>query len=276
MKNQLDSLSRRVESQAASFVAATRLDADARDSHPVPVPVPVPAKDFVPKDRPHCSSEQTSVTTTQCFYGPTSPDFSLNFAQIRVRQTSSSSDAVYYQQLQLACMGIEPALVDAMSDEGEVGDPLTPALVGGRGNLRSLMGFRSLINYKEALRLLALYQDIVGDFHPFVNLDTLVAKTRAWYLGSTETAGLGQDFCSGGLTELALEGDLLTYNLVLAIALHADAESRNSDIEAIIWKNCREAVNSRLISQTTGMQHVIIVLLKVSGLPAYLLVVNSC
>ncbi|KAH6968122.1 hypothetical protein DER45DRAFT_638427 [Fusarium avenaceum] len=264
MKNQLDSLSRRVESQAASFAAAARLDADDRDSHPLPEPdpAPAPAKDFVPKDRPHRSLEQTSVTTTQCFYGPTSPDFSLNFAQIRVRQTCSSSDAVYHKQLQLASIGTEPAVVDAMSDEGEVGDPLTPALVGGHGYPRSLMGFRSLINYKEALRLLALYQDIVGDFHPFVNLDRLVAKTRAWYLGSTETPRLGQDTGSGGSTKLSLEEDLLTYNLVLSIALHADTESRNSGVEAIIWKTCRAAVNNQLISQTTGMQHVIIVLLK--------------
>ncbi|KAG7423146.1 Activator of stress genes 1 [Fusarium oxysporum f. sp. raphani] len=250
VKNQLDSLSRRVESQAASFAAAARPGGDRRgDSHRIL------ARESISEDRHRRSFEQTSVVTTQCFYGPTSPDYSLNIAQIRVRQTGSSSDVVYHRQLQLASIDSEPAVANGTVDEGDIRELPTPFL-GERGSSMHLMAFRALINYREALRLLALYQDIVGDFHPFVNLDKLVARTRAWYVGEP------QDMDSDRTGELSLEEDLITYNLVLAIALHADPESRNSDVEAIIWRNCKADVNSRLISRTTGTQHVVIVLLK--------------
>lgn len=271
VKDQLDSLSRRVESQqAASFATAARLGG-GDDSRPVQ------ARESVSEDRHRRSFEQTSVVTTQCFYGPTSPDYSLNIAQMRVRQTGSSSDAVYNRQLKLASIHSEPTPVDITADEGKVRESPTPVLSCERANLMHLMGFRALINYREALRLLALYQDIVGDFHPFVNVDNLVARTRTWYIGSPGSPSLGlQDCDSDHIARLSLEEDLITYNLVLAIALHADAKFRNSDVEANIWKNCKAAINSRLISRTTGIQHVTIVLLKVRKLLNRFIVLSSC
>ncbi|OBS17114.1 hypothetical protein FPOA_12388 [Fusarium poae] len=257
VKDQLDSLSRRVESQqAASFATASRLGGGDNSR-------PVQAGESVSEDRHRRSFEQTSVITTQCFYGPTSPDYSLNIAQMRVRQTGSSSDAVYHRQLKLASIHSEPTPVDITADEGKVRESPTPVLSCERANLMHLMGFRALINYREALRLLALYQDIVGDFHPFVNVDNLVARTRTWYIGSPGSPSLRlQDCDSDHIARLSLEEDLITYNLVLAIALHADAKFRNSDVEATIWKNCKAAINGRLITRTTGIQHVTIVLLK--------------
>ncbi|PNP86007.1 hypothetical protein FNYG_01063 [Fusarium nygamai] len=255
MKNQLDSLSRRVESQAATFATATRQNEDRRDRSCLVLP-----RESVLNGHQRRSLEQKSVMATQCFYGPTSPDYSLNIAQIRVRQPDSSSDVVYHKQLQLASIDNEPAIADGTTDEREATESPTPAAVGERCIPMHLIGFRALINYREALRLLASFQDIVGDFHPFVNLDSLVARTRAWYVGSPSLEL--QQFGSDRTARLSLEEDLITYNLVLAIALHADAEPRSSDIESIIWNNCKETVNSRLTSRTTGMQHVIIVLLK--------------
>ncbi|KAF5612106.1 Zn(2)-C6 fungal-type DNA-binding domain protein [Fusarium sp. NRRL 25303] len=114
-KNQVEGLSCRVERRAASFTAGIKLGGYGNHSDSL-------RRESAPYIDHSSLLKKTPTATAKCFYGPTSPEYSLNVAQIRAQQTGSSHDHLSYRQLQLACIGIEPALTEnAPSDDASEG-----------------------------------------------------------------------------------------------------------------------------------------------------------
>ncbi|KAH7015776.1 hypothetical protein EDB80DRAFT_761663 [Ilyonectria destructans] len=209
------------------------------------------------------SDGQPHRQASQRFYGPTSPDYSLNMAQMKIREGSSSTSPS--QRPQLASIEDEEASDDDSGIAGVDGggrskDPLPPR--NRRDNLQ-LQRFRSLMNLQEAARLLFVYQEVVGEYHPMVNLDDLMCKTRVWYTGEAPAHSDPRDYSPRRPVPGSDENDLLILNLALAIALRAEStlSSGNSDIEGILQSSFQDIVNAKVVSPASSIKDVKIILL---------------
>ncbi|RSL38636.1 hypothetical protein CEP53_014704, partial [Fusarium sp. AF-6] len=146
------------------------------------------------------------------------------------------------------------------SDEDEVTDAPSPAMpprLLDRESLGRLLQFRSFLDLQEASRLLHVYEEVVGDLHPLIDLDETIARARSCY-ADPESAVWD---VSAGKAGAASDDNLLILNLALAIALRADSNPESSSVE-ILLRNCfQDAVNSNLGTAPHSIRHVTMVLL---------------
>lgn len=124
------------------------------------------------------------------------------------------------------------------------------------------------MNLQEAARLLFVYQEVVGEYHPMVNLDDLMCKTRVWYTGEASAHSDPRDYSPGRPVSDSDENDLLILNLTLAIALRAEStlSSGNSYIEGILQSSFQDIVNAKVVSPASSIKDVKIILLAVRNL----------
>ncbi|RMJ17553.1 hypothetical protein BHE90_006297 [Fusarium euwallaceae] len=192
--------------------------------------------------------------SAQHFYGPTSPDYSLNVAQLKLRRNSFPGAPLQQRQFQLATIDGDA------SDEDEVTDAPSPAMpprLLDRESLRRLLQFRSFLDLQEAIRLLHVYQEVVGDLHPLIDLDETIARARSCY-ADPESAVWD---VSAGKAGAASDDNLLILNLALAIALRADSNPESSSVEILLRHCFQDAVNSKLGTAPHSIRHVTMVLL---------------
>lgn len=199
--------------------------------------------------------------TGQGFCGPTSPEYSLNVAQMRMGQGKYSTAAG------LGCHG-SPSLDE--SQHSQDGNRLTSPEEDGwaaldpsvRRSLRhSLLRFQTMLPKKEALRLIRVYKEVIGELHPFVDCDRLAEQTEGWY----NWPGGGSSGDKGDDGPLSDEDSLLILNLVLSIALCAESGCQSDDARGL-HKNCLGTINIFLALPVTGLRHVLLTLLVVSVL----------
>ncbi|KAK9438224.1 Zn(2)-C6 fungal-type DNA-binding domain protein [Metarhizium brunneum] len=196
------------------------------------------------------STAHAPPVATQGFYGPTSPDYSLNVAQMKLRQTTLLTTEPHGQQLQLASIDN-----DVASHREHGADN---AGIGGRelGDQFRLLQFRSLFDSQEAMRLLSVYQEVIGEFHPVIDINGLMAQAQRWYAEDNSPWSLSPE---GGGT--SVDQDLVILNLALAIALRAESTSSVSEVERYITENCQGAANARITAPVSSVKQVTIALL---------------
>lgn len=181
------------------------------------------------------------------FCGPTSPDYSLNMAQMHMQQGDSSHR---FTRPRL------PSMDDTQSDDGDSSDGLddgdepSSARISGRA-LEKLTGFRRLLSKQESVRLVYTYQAVFGDFHPIVDMEAMVRQIDAWYEPNKPAAD---------------ESLLLITNLVLAIALCAEPTSE-VDVAKAIYTYCRESIGKKIVCPAPNVTNATILLLVVSCPP---------
>ena len=207
---------------------------------------------------PDPARQQLRGASTQHFYGPTSPDYSLNVAQLKLRRNSLSGLPLQQRQFQLATID------EDASDEEDVADiqdlsPATQPQLLDRDSWGRLLQFRSLLGLQEAIRLLYLYQDVVGDLYPLIDLDEAGSRTRSYY---TDPEPAVWDI-SPGRAEASPDEYPLILNLALAISLRADLNPASSVTENILRNGFQHAVNAKLATTPHSIKHVTIVLLNV-------------
>lgn len=134
---------------------------------------------------------------------------------------------------------------DALNDTGEEGEKLSAR------SQEALLWFRDLLQPKDVVRLLRTYQDVIGDMHPIVDIDSLTQQVGTWSSrpGSERRTPMEED-------------DLMIMNLTLAIALCADPRP-DRDAAKQIFNHCKEALDSKLASSTISVKNVVISLLMV-------------
>ncbi|KAJ9148692.1 Zn(2)-C6 fungal-type DNA-binding domain protein [Pleurostoma richardsiae] len=187
------------------------------------------------------------------FYGPTSPDYSLNMAQIKLWQRSCSKTAPEKPI---------PAIIDEdeTDDEGAGNDGWQEdaglAQLRTKDQTQRLLHFRSLFNVREAVRLLLVYQEVVGEYHPILDIDMLVKQVEWWYSWHTTQppSGLSAED----------ENTLLVTNLAIMVALCAESTSPgsgSSEMGETIYACCQDLINAKLASPTPSLKHVVIMLL---------------
>ncbi|KAI6781168.1 uncharacterized protein J7T54_002524 [Emericellopsis cladophorae] len=250
LQRQLDNLASRVNLPAPA--PATVVGGPAQQ-HQDNVPSPTRPISFPQPTtrRPGSSGAEASPSSARNFCGPTSPDYSLNMAQMKLRQRSHS-------------ISIQPRPTLASMDSGAThgGDDEHPdgtsqisteSWRSQRTENLKLLYFRSILGLEEIKRLLQIFQEVVGEFHPVVDLEDLTGRAHSWCSGS--------GFDSSRNHNAAEENNLLILNLALAIALRSGSTSATSDAEVALQSRFQDALNAKLAAPATTIKDVVIVLL---------------
>lgn len=232
--------------------------ADDSPSIHVALDEPLPAVPGTGESPTKHDSITREACTGQGFCGPTSPDYSLNVAQMRMGQGKYSTasgigwnGSPSLDGSQHSEDGIRPT---SLEEDGWAA--LDPSV---RRSLRhSLLQFQTLLSKREALRLIRVYKEVVGELHPFVDCDRLAEQTEGWY----NWPGAGSSGAKGGDDSWSDEDGLLILNLVLSIALCAESGCQSEDARNL-HKNCRGVINILLAVPVTGLRHVLLTLLVV-------------
>ncbi|KAF4969114.1 hypothetical protein FZEAL_10290 [Fusarium zealandicum] len=198
------------------------------------------------------------TAASQKFYGPTCPDYAWNVGQLKLRRNSCPGPPLQQRQLQLASIHEDEA-----SDEADANDTqnshfsVSPQTID-KGDPAMLLTFRSIMSLQETIQLLYIYQEVVGELHPVVDVDALIMETRYWYADAG--AGVWDVLAaSTGATSYEL---LLILNLCSAIALRADSKPSNCNTESLLRDSFQDAVNAKLAAPANSIQHATIIFLK--------------
>lgn len=181
---------------------------------------------------------------------------------MRMRQGKYSTDAGLGWQVSPSLDGSQHSEdgTRLTSPEEDGWAALDPSL---RRSLRnSLLQFQTLIPKKEALRLIRVYKEVIGELHPIVDCDRLAEQTEGWY----NWPGAGSSGMKGGDDSMSDEDSLLILNLVLSITLCAESGCHSENARSL-YKNCRGTINIFLAMPVTGLRHVLLTLLMVGFYP---------
>ncbi|KAH9242566.1 hypothetical protein K456DRAFT_1743743 [Colletotrichum gloeosporioides 23] len=202
--------------------------------------------------------EQNWQNPPRPIYGLPSPDNSLNASSQSQSQAEpprgsfSATQSRHPPHLNVTS-DIEFNEVVFTQDKAAAVQTQTPAC-----DASALLKFRELMSLKDVRRLLGVYQEVIGDLHPIVDIDEVQTRARNCYTDGDSTTW---EFFTEPV-EVASEDDLLILNLALLIGLHADATPSKHESESIIRESIQPAISSKLAAPRSTMNGVIIVLLK--------------
>lgn len=192
------------------------------------------------------------------WYGPTSPDYSLHVAQVRVRFIDSEGSG---QRYQCSPQSLMEEGKGATSDETSDDDARRGPNIQGSSTVRNSEPLRrclQLMTEHEALRLLHTYQRIFGDLHPLLDMSRLVRLVQSMY-DQPVTARIR----NSNHTVPVEETDLMMINLVLSIALSAGA-SPSARLGKQIYSACQAAIIGRVLTSAPSLTNVVLALCVVS------------
>ncbi|KAI7767302.1 hypothetical protein LZL87_009704 [Fusarium oxysporum] len=220
-----------------TMIAATQ----PRDPNPNTNPntIPIISHSYTEStiDDQSSTPKSSRTTASQHFYGPTCPDYALNVGQLKLRRNSCPGPPLQQKQLQLASIHEDDASDEADQNDGQNTQFSVSPRTIDKGDPAMLLTFRSIMGLQEATQLLYIYQEVVGELHPVVDIDVLIMQTRSWYA----EAGAGIWDVLASSTGAATYELLLILNLCLAIALRADGNSSSSNTETLLRDSFQDA-----------------------------------
>ncbi|KAJ6279570.1 hypothetical protein J3E71DRAFT_393591 [Bipolaris maydis] len=202
---------------------------------------------------PTAAVANTSKPSTRRFYGPTSPDYSLNAAAIKLRMAQAPPGGPTIPE------ETNPSLEDDQIDDDDE-RTLVQDEVHGSGVQERLAKTRLrqclaqlpwLIARNDALRLLNVYHNVIGCLHPILDPKRLVEQAEACYV-----------FHSKPTSDASIlhEDTILILYLALSIALAAEPASQ-SHIGKTLYKGVEHLIKLKLASEVSSLDHVLIALL---------------
>lgn len=199
----------------------------------------------------------TARRAVKRFVGPTSADYSFNVAESKAAQGKHARRDSTQSKL--------PSIEEDNSDEE--GD-LPPEHISTPGSMLShsthltstgLFHFRTLLDQREAIRLVHVYGDIVHQLHPIYSIERLVNDIETAYSwGRTEPRSSSSGITAPPADDLSI----LILNMVLCIALCAESVSQSAHAKAI-FAACEPLVNAKAVSASVGVKQVTLALLVV-------------
>ncbi|KFA51857.1 hypothetical protein S40293_04084 [Stachybotrys chartarum IBT 40293] len=256
LQSQLDGLASRVgprrgsETTTSQAQSGSELRSGSRTSRSTFQSQQVPS-------RSTSASISASRSTGQRFCGPTSPEYSLNVAQMKLRQGNTTATSP--RRTEMASIEDE-ALSDDEAEqgvsEGHISVGANVALPMRRTHPQHLFQIFSIVDISQAARLLQVYQDVIGELHPFVDIKDLAGRLPVWYARCDRDAGVGIESLDG-----ADEGQLVLTNLALAIALRAETTSFGPHETRIVQSNVESIISAKLMSPASSIKDVEAVLM---------------
>ncbi|KAF7520285.1 hypothetical protein G7054_g12823 [Neopestalotiopsis clavispora] len=189
------------------------------------------------------------------FYGPTSPEYSLNVAQSRMRSASTLTEM--QDVLDPARIDDSESEADESSSRSQVGQTMVP-----EKTLEKLLRFREMFSHRGAIQLLDLYQEINNDFYPIVNMETARLHLDIIYdwpkfhvlnLPNRENRLRPRPFDD--------EDSLLILNLIITIAQCVVASRNEITAQKNLYSVYKSVVDAKLVSAALGIKRVVIALL---------------
>jgi hypothetical protein len=271
LQQQIDTLTAQIhqQSEPPTEIACQKLSLAPAKTIPNPIveaqpPVSPPAtsKGSPWNEKPHnrlSFDEGANGQVRSKFFGPTSPDYSLNVAQSRLRPEHNANDektnpAIVYENQSDHEEDFEVSYEENNSSHFQEHGMCTSVY-------ERLLHFRTIIELREANRLLRIYQQAINEYHPLIDTDSLATQMSWWYSHSTVALNPG--------LSVADQNDLLVINLALAIALCAEYTapgSKSFDMCKTIYFNCKDIIDAKLASPIPSVKQVVIMLLVVSTL----------
>jgi len=242
-----------------TMIAATRPRDPNPNANPNTVPIISHSYTESTTDDQSSTPKSSRTTASQHFYGPTCPDYALNVGQLKLRRNSCPGPPLQQKQLQLASIHEDDASDEADQNDGQNTQFSVSPRTIDKGDPAMLLTFRSIMGLQDATQLLYIYQEVVGELHPVVDIDALIMQTRSWYA----EAGAGIWDVLASSTGAATYELLLILNLCLAIALRADGNPSSSNTETLLRDSFQDAVNAKLAAPANSIQHATIIFLKV-------------
>lgn len=242
-----------------TMIAATRPRDPIPNTNPNTIPIISHSYTESTTDDQSSTPKSSRTTASQHFYGPTCPDYALNVGQLKLRRNSLPGPPLQQKQLQLASIHEDDASDEADQNDGQNTQFSVSPRTIDKGDPAMLLTFRSIMGLQETTQLLYIYQEVVGELHPVVDIDALIMQTRSWYA----EAGAGIWDVLASSTGAATYELLLILNLCLAIALRADGNPSSSNTETLLRDSFQDAVNAKLAAPANSIQHATIIFLKV-------------
>lgn len=207
-----------------------------------------------PGDPTNTSNRQLHATQTDttpnpashCFYGPTSPDYSMNLVQITLRQLGYITSLSHHPLL--------PSVDgnDALSSSVPHWQPRRHC------DRHQLMQFRSWLSLQEVEDAVDTYHKVIGELHPFVDIDRIRSQLESYY-----SSDVNQSL--GGENNQADDNDLIILVLMLAIVAQASKDTLLAKMASVLYSNFMHSANAAVTSPTTSIKQVTIALLLVNN-----------
>lgn len=215
----------------------------------------LPATDASAMEPPVANTARRAVKR---FVGPTSADYSFNVAESKAAQGKHARRDSTQSKL--------PSIEEDHSEE-EADLPLehisTPGSILSHSTQLTSTGlfhFRTLLDQREAIRLVHVYGDIVHQMHPIYSIERLVYDIENAY--SWPRSEPRRSSSSGATAPPPDDLSILIINMVLCIALCAESVSQSPHAKAI-FAACEPLVNAKAVSASVGVKQVTLALLVV-------------
>jgi hypothetical protein len=192
---------------------------------------------------------QTDTTTnsaSHCFYGPTSPDYSMNLVQITLRQLGYLTSLSHHPML--------PSVDgnDALSSSISHWQPRRHC------DRIQLLQFRSWLSLQEAKDAVNTYHEVIGELHPFVDIRRVRSQLESWYSSDPNQS-------LGGENNQPDDDDLIILVLMLATVAQASKDTLLAKMASVLHSNFMHSANAAVTSPTTSIKQVTIALLLVNN-----------
>ncbi|GIJ87069.1 hypothetical protein Asppvi_005971 [Aspergillus pseudoviridinutans] len=179
-------------------------------------------------------------TTSPAFYGPTSPDYSMNLVRTKLRERGHLAPLHRRQML--------PSL------KGKSTVSCTTHWQPERHcDRHQLLQFRSWLTLQDARDVLSTYHEVVGVLHPFVDFEHMKTQLDLWYSYDSSR--------SVGRNDEVDDDDLIILVLILAIAAHAQVDTVHAKMAFVMHSSFQHAANATVTSGTASIKQATIVLL---------------
>ncbi|KAJ5214777.1 hypothetical protein N7449_001946 [Penicillium cf. viridicatum] len=188
------------------------------------------------------SHERSNSSPASCrFCGPTSPDYSMNFAQMTLRERGYLGQSVRRP--------IFPSV------DGDVSpSPTSQWQPLYQSNQRPLLQFKNWLTLQEAKDVVLLYHEVVGELHPFVDSRNVENQLDFWY-------SHGSSHSPDQTNQRPDDEDLVILNLVLAIAAQAQADALHAKFAGSMHSTFQHTINTLITSYSPSIKQVAMVLL---------------
>ncbi|EKG09147.1 hypothetical protein MPH_13869 [Macrophomina phaseolina MS6] len=188
-----------------------------------------------------------SNVASPCFYGPTSPNYSMNLVQITLSERGYLPPSPHRPML------------PSFDGDNAVPSSTSHWQPTRQCDRHQLLQFRSWLTLHEARDAVSTYQEVVGELHPFVDSESIKSQLEWWY-SYDSSQHLSRN------NRQPDDDDLIILVLMLATAAQAQGDTLSAKMASVMHSSFQTAVNAAVTSCKTSIKQVTIVLLLVTDL----------
>jgi hypothetical protein len=196
--------------------------------------------------RAHATQTDTTPSyASHYFYGPTSPDYSMNLVQITLRQLGYLTSSSHQPML------------PSVNGNDAVLPPIRQWPSRRHFDRYQLLQFRLWLPLQEAKDAADTYHRVIGELHPFVNIDRVGSQLESCYSSDTNQS-------LGGESNQPDDDDLIILVLMLAVVAQVSKDTLLATMASVLHSNFMPSANAAITSSTTSIKQVTIALLLVN------------